>query len=62
MTRMQGRQKPYVQRLLSLSEGLPVARVPLTLEEIRGLAPLWALGEDLLGQLRVPIPGKESAP
>ena len=62
LKRMQGRQKPYVERLLSLSQSLPVARVPLTLEEIRGLAPLWALGEKLLDQLRIPVPGEGSRP
>jgi anion-transporting ArsA/GET3 family ATPase len=62
LERMHRRQRPYVDRLMSLAEGLPVARVPLTLEEIRGLAPLWALGEKILDQLRVPVhnqPGEE---
>ena len=56
---MQERQRPYIEQLLSLSGDLPVAKVPFTLEEIRGLAPLWALGEVLLKQLGLSLSGEE---
>jgi arsenite-transporting ATPase len=59
LARMQVRQTPYVERLMELSGDLPVARIPLTLEENRGLAPLWALGETLLEQLGLPLPAED---
>lgn len=53
LTRMLSRQRPYIEELIGLADGVPLARIPITLEEIRGLAPLWALGERLLEQLAV---------
>ncbi len=45
---MHARQEPYVRRLLELAGGMPVARVPLSGEELRGVAPLRELGAVLL--------------
>ncbi|UCG39344.1 MAG: ArsA family ATPase [bacterium] len=51
LERMEQGQKPYMDRLLALSEGLAVARVDLTLEEIRGVGPLGAIGRGLTREL-----------
>ncbi len=44
-------QGPYVQKLLDLANGLPVGRVSLTLDDIRGLDPLRNIGDSLTQEL-----------
>jgi len=51
LERMHRRQEPYIEQLISLAGTLPVAKIPFTLEEIRGLAPLWTIGAKLLDEL-----------
>jgi arsenite-transporting ATPase len=58
---MHARQQPYIQQLMNLANGLPVAEVPLTLQEIHGITPLRDLGEILFEGLglsnREPVGG-----
>lgn len=42
------RHKEYTRELVRLSGGMPVAKVPMNMEEIRGIGPLKDLGEGLL--------------
>ena len=51
LQRAQENQEPYIRRLLLLGGGLAVGRVNLTLEEIRGLEPLRAIGDSLTEEL-----------
>ncbi len=51
LARMHRRQAPYIEQLFTLAGSLPVAQIPFSLEEIRGLAPLWAMGGKLLDDL-----------
>lgn len=51
LQRAQENQEPYIRRLLLLGGGLAVGRVNLTLEEIRGLEPLRAIGDSLTREL-----------
>ena len=51
LQRAQENQEPYIRRLLLLGGGLAVGRVNLTLEEIRGLEPLRAIGDSLTDEL-----------
>jgi arsenite-transporting ATPase len=51
LQRTQENQEPYIRRLLLLGGGLAVGRVHLTLEEIRGLEPLWTIGDSLTEEL-----------
>jgi arsenite-transporting ATPase len=52
---MHARQQPYIQQLVNLSGGLPIARIPLTVEEIHGVKPLKDLGENILQDLGILI-------
>lgn len=52
---MHARQEPYVRRLVELAGGMPVARVPLKGEELRGVAPLQGLGKILLEGLGLDV-------
>jgi len=58
LDRMHRRQEPYIEQLQTLANGLPVAYLPFLLDEIRGLAPLWSLGEKLLEDLGLSFLGK----
>jgi arsenite-transporting ATPase len=51
LNRMVKGQEPYIRQLMALSNGLAVGRVPLTLDEIRGLEPLKAIGDSLFEEL-----------
>jgi len=48
---MRQKQEPYIQKLIALSGAMPVGKVPMRVEEIRGIAPLKDLGEKLLTDL-----------
>lgn len=51
LQRMQDNQGPYIERLLELAGELAVGRVLLTLDEIRGIDPLLAIGESLTEEI-----------
>ncbi len=51
LDRMARAQEPYIDQLISMSNGLAVGRVDLTLDEIRGIEPLKAIGEELVKEL-----------
>ena len=51
LERMARGQEPYINQLLSMANGLAVGRINLTLDEIRGIDPLMAIGEGLVEEL-----------
>ena len=51
LTRMTENQGPYMEQLFALANGVPVAEVPFSLDEIRGVETLRTIGIRLAGDL-----------
>lgn len=47
------KQAPYMDKLMSMANGLAVGKVDLTLEEIRGVGPLLTIGDALTQELNL---------
>ena len=53
LKKLEDKQAPYLEKLHELANGVPLGKVYLTLEEIRGLDPLREIGDGLVRELEL---------